>query len=202
MIKLFVFDLGNVIIPFDNRRIAGKLKNASTTGHTEEEIFRDLFDVKSGLINAYEEGFRTSLEFFDEVRAKYGLRCDFAEFKDIWNRIFWENEAVSRIIDTLKRKGIPLFLLSNTNELHFTYITETFPVVSLMDQWILSYEVGAKKPKQAMYDAIFTRMDVKPQEIFYIDDVEEYIDHARSLGINGFVFRDAGELREALKDIL
>ena len=68
---------------------------------------------------------------------------------------------MSRIVSCLKAKGFPLFLLSNTNELHFTYILERYPIVRIMDELILSFEVGAKKPKKRMYEAIFERMDVK-----------------------------------------
>jgi glucose-1-phosphatase len=202
MIKLFVFDLGNVILPFDNHRIAVKLKDRSTKEFTEEAIFHHLFDLHKGSINPYEEGLCSSLEFFMNVKETFGLNCDFEEFKDIWNNIFWENSGVGDIIRTIKSKGFPLFLLSNTNEMHFDYIVENYPIVRLMDEWILSYEVGAKKPKKAMFDAIFKRMDVKGDEVFYIDDVEDYVNHARLLGIQGFLFKNSDDLSLTLKDVL
>ena len=68
-----------------------------------------------------------------------------------------------------------------------------------MDEWILSFEVGAKKPKRRMYEAIFERMDVREDEVFYIDDVEEYVEIAESMGIRGHVFREAAGLKEALR---
>ena len=95
------------------------------------------------------------------MRDRYRLGLDFDEFKDIWNNIFRENLEVNEIIVYLKAKGFPLFLLSNTNELHFTHIIERYPIVHLMDEWILSFEVGAKKPKKRIYDAIFEKMDVR-----------------------------------------
>ncbi len=201
MIKLFVFDLGNVILPFDNRQVAEKLyaRSAAKDLCCPADIFRYLFDLCSGSINSYEEGLSSSPEFFLDVRDRFRLGLDFEEFKDIWNNIFWEDLEVNEIIVYLKAKGFPLFLLSNTNELHFTHIIERYPIVHLMDEWILSFEVGAKKPKKRIYDAIFEKVDVKRDEIFYIDDTKEYVEYARSMGIQGLVFREAADLRKTLE---
>jgi glucose-1-phosphatase len=199
MTRLFVFDLGNVILPFENRQIADKLHARSCGDCTPDEIFRYLFDLRTGSINPYEEGCCSSLDFFFDVKSRFALDCDFDEFSSIWNHIFSENVEVSRVIADLKAKGFPLFLLSNTNELHFEHILDRYPVVHLMDEWILSFEVGAKKPKKRIYEAIFEKMDVSGDEVFYIDDVEEYVATARSMGIDGLVFRDPAGLREALR---
>jgi len=198
MIKLFVFDLGNVILPFDNRPIADKLHARSGRDCTSDDIFRYLFDLHDGSINPYEEGLSSSLQFFLDVRGRYGLRIEFEEFADIWNNIFRENPEVDEMIVHLKAQGIPLFLLSNTNELHFAHIIDRYPIVHLFDEWLLSFEVGAKKPKKRIYDAIFEKMDVRPHEVFYIDDVEEYVRMARSMGMNGLVYKEAGDLRDAI----
>jgi len=201
MIKLFVFDLGNVILPFDNRQIAEKLYARSEAKglFSSADIFRYLFDLRGGAINSYEEGLFSSLEFFLDVKSRYKLRLDFEEFKVIWNNIFQENLEVNEIIVYLKAKGFPLFLLSNINELHFTHVIEHYPIVHLMDEWILSFEIGAKKPKKRIYDAIFEKVDLRKDEVFYIDDTEEYVECARDLGIKGLVFREAADLWKALE---
>ena len=201
MIKLFVFDLGNVILPFDNRQIAEKLYARSEAKGlcSSADVFRYLFDLCSGSINAYEEGLSSSLEFFLDVRDRYKLGLDFEEFKDIWNNIFQENLEVNEIIVYLKAKGFPLFLLSNTNELHFAHVIARYPIVHLMDEWILSFEIGAKKPKRRIYDAIFEKVDVNKDEVFYIDDTEEYVEYARSMGMKGLVFRETADLWKALE---
>jgi putative hydrolase of the HAD superfamily len=202
MTKLFVFDLGNVILPFDNRPIAEKLHARSgLKGVSPADIFTYLFDLRSGTINDYEEGLSSSLEFFLDVRDRYKLRLEFEEFREIWNNIFRENLEVNEIIVYLKARCVPLFLLSNTNELHFTHIIERYPIVHLMDEWILSFEVGAKKPKRRIFDAIFEKLDVGRDEVFYIDDVEEYVERARGMGMQGLVFREAEDLWRALDEV-
>jgi HAD superfamily hydrolase (TIGR01509 family) len=193
MIRLFVFDLGNVILPFEHRQIVGKLLNKAktTAGSSDDSAFSYMFDMENGLVNRYEEGLMSSFEFFTTIRDKYLLDITFDEFKDAWNPIFWDNPRVNEAIHYLKSKGFPVFLLSNTNELHFAHIIEKYPIVHVLDEWILSFEVGAKKPDKRIYDSIFERMDVDPGDVFYIDDIPRYVDAARSFGLQGMVFEDA-----------
>jgi putative hydrolase of the HAD superfamily len=202
MIKLFVFDLGNVILPFEHRQIAVKLheKSEKKTAISPDEIFKFLFDRANGLVNIYETGQMSSSEFFNRLKEHYRLAMGFDEFKGIWNPIFYENLQVTDAIIYLKSKGYPVFLLSDTNELHFTYITETYPVVHNMDEWILSFRVGVKKPDKRIYDVIFEKTDVDRGDVFYIDDIEKYVEAAKGFGIKGMVFRDADGLWQMLKE--
>jgi FMN phosphatase YigB (HAD superfamily) len=202
MIKLFVFDLGNVILPFDHRVIALRLQERSgmPLSSSPDELFSFLFDWDEGLVNAYEEGRISSLEFFTTLKRRYRLVLDYEEFTRIWNPIFRDDPLVNALILSLKRKGYPLFLLSNTNELHFAHIGECYPIVHEMDEWILSFEVGAKKPSSRIYDAIFERADVRPEEVFYIDDMEGYVKAAMERGMDGVVFRNAEQLEQVLAE--
>ena len=202
MIKLFVFDLGNVILPFEHRQIAVKLHETSRIQDrfTPNDLFKFLFDRDRGLVNPYEEGLMSSVDFFAKLREKYKLELEFDEFKDIWNIIFQEDPEVNEAIRYLKNKGYPVFLLSNTNELHFSYIMERYPIVHSLDEWILSYEIGAKKPKQKIYDAIFERTDAVRSEVLYIDDIRENVEAAKNYGLQGLVFRNAKDVWELLKE--
>ncbi len=142
----------------------------------------------------------SSIDFFAKLREKYKLELEFDEFKDIWNIIFQEDPEVNEAIRYLKNKGYPVFLLSNTNELHFSYIMERYPIVHSLDEWILSYEIGAKKPKQKIYDAIFERTDAVRSEVLYIDDIRENVEAAKNYGLQGLVFRNAKDVWELLKE--
>lgn len=194
--ELFVFDLGNVILPFDHRQIADKLCRhiRGNGGHGPEEIFGHIFDLQQGFINPFEEGAFSSLEFYSKIRDRYDLDLDFEAFKEIWNDIFRDSPEVNEVIVCLKAMHYPVFLLSNTNELHFSYVLERFPIIHLLDEWILSFEVGAKKPKQRIYEAIFQKTDVLADRILYIDDVPAYVEAAERLGMQGMLFREPADL--------
>jgi HAD superfamily hydrolase (TIGR01509 family) len=68
-----------------------------------------------------------------------------------------------------------------------------------MDEWILSYEVGAKKPKQKIYDMIFEKKNVERSEVLYIDDIPNYVEAAQGFGIQGIVFKDAKDVWELIR---
>ncbi|MCX5808679.1 MAG: HAD family phosphatase [Proteobacteria bacterium] len=204
MIKLFVFDLGNVILPFEHRQIATKLyeKSRDKARFASDEIFTFMFEKDNGLINDYETGQMSSEEFFGQLKERYKLDMTFEKFRDIWNPIFQENREVNDAILYLKSKGYPIFLLSNTNELHFSYIIEQYPIVHVLDEWILSFEAGVKKPEKRIYEIIFEMMDVDKDEVFYIDDIERYVEAAKKYGIQGMVFKDARGLWKAIDEIV
>jgi putative hydrolase of the HAD superfamily len=202
MIKLFVFDLGNVILPFEHHQIAVKLHEASLVKDrfTPDDIFRYLFDHQKGFVNAYEEGLISSRDFFKELKERYKLELEPEDFKEIWNDIFEEDAGVSEIILYLKEKGYPIFLLSNTNELHFSYVMERYPIIHHFDEWILSFEVGAKKPQEKIYDVIFERKSLERHEVLYIDDIPDYIKAAAGFGIPGIVFREAADIWKVIRE--
>jgi putative hydrolase of the HAD superfamily len=202
MIKLFVFDLGNVILPFEHHQIAVKLHDASLIKDrfTPDDIFRYLFDYQKGFVNAYEEGLISSRDFFKKLKERYKLELEPEDFKEIWNDIFEEDAGVSEIILYLKEKGYPIFLLSNTNELHFSYVMERYPIIHHFDEWILSFEVGAKKPQEKIYDVIFERRSLERHEVLYIDDIPDYIRAAAGYGIPGIVFREAADIWKVIRE--
>ena len=202
MIKLFVFDLGKVILPFEHRQIAVKLHEASMIRDRfkPDDVFQFLFDHSRGFVNVYEEGRTTSRDFFMKLRERYKLDLEFEEFKEIWNNIFEEDPAVNEVILYLKKKGYPVFLLSNTNELHFAHIIEKYPIVNYLDEWILSFEVGAKKPSEKIYDTIFEKKTVERHEVLYIDDIPQYVEAAASYGIPGIVFREAADIWKVINE--
>jgi putative hydrolase of the HAD superfamily len=91
---------------------------------------------------------------------------------------------MSRFIDYLNQKKIPIVLLSNTNELHFNYCLRTFPVFKKIPKYFLSYELGIRKPSKEIFQKLIAALDLKPEELLFVDDIEENIIAAEGMGIN------------------
>ena len=53
---------------------------------------------------------------------------------------------------------------------------------------VLSHEVKAYKPETEIYKAVEDYTKVKPEEHFYIDDIEEYVNAAKERGWQGVGF--------------
>ncbi len=198
-IEVILFDLGNVILPFNHYQIAEKLFRFTKNVDFQDpkKIFSYLFDFKHGAINGYEVGKVSSLGFFQSLKEHLQLTLSFEEFIPIWNDIFWENLEVSEIIRSLKGKK-RLGLLSNTNPLHFDYILSTFPVVQVFDKWLLSHEVGFKKPALEIFEKAIEWAGVEPEKVLFIDDMKTHIEVAISLGMRGIHFTSCEDLKDNL----
>jgi putative hydrolase of the HAD superfamily len=198
-IEVILFDLGNVILPFNHYPIAEKLSRFTQKREFQDprRIFSYLFDFEKGIINDLDVGKVSPPEFFHSVKEDLDLSISFEAFLPIWNNIFVEDQEVSRIVLSLKGKW-RLGLLSNTDPLHFNYILSKFPVMKTFDKWILSYEVGFKKPAIEIYQKAMEWASAEPQKILFIDDMEKYVEVAISLGMQGIHFISAEQLKEAL----
>ncbi len=198
-IEVILFDLGNVILPFNHYQIAEKLSRFVQKKEFQDpaKIFSYLFDFERGAVNGYEVGKVSSSEFFQSLKGSLRLSLRFEEFIPIWNDIFLENQEVSEIILD-RRGGWKLGLLSNTNPLHFDYILSKFSILRVFDRWILSYEVGFKKPAPEIFQKAIAWASVEPQKILFIDDIKEHVEVAVSLGMQGIHFISAHQLKEEL----
>jgi putative hydrolase of the HAD superfamily len=199
-IEVIFFDLGNVILPFNHYQIAEKLARFTKNGDFQDpkKIFSYLFDFNNGVINAYEVGKGTSLDFFQLIKDHLQLTLTFEAFKPIWNDIFWENKEVSEMIRSLKGKK-RLGLLSNTNPLHFDYILSEFPVVKIFDKWLLSHEVGFKKPAREIFEKAIEWAGVEPEKTLFIDDMKGHVEVASSLGMQNIHFISSQDLKDHLR---
>jgi FMN phosphatase YigB (HAD superfamily) len=198
-VEVILFDLGNVILPFNHYQIAEKLSRFVQKKEFQDpkRIFLYLFDLQKGIINDFDVGKVSPPEFFQSIKEKLDLSISFDVFIPIWNNIFVEDQEVSQIILSLKGRW-RLGLLSNTDPLHFNYILSKFPVMKTFDKWILSHEVGFKKPAVEIFQKAIEWTSVEPQKILFIDDIKKHVEVAVSLGMQGIHFISAHQMKEEL----
>ena len=125
------------------------------------------------------------------------LSISFEQFIPIWNEIFTENQEVSKMILSQKGKW-RLGLISNTNALHFDYCLKKFSILRTFDRWILSHEMGFKKPAIQIFQRAIEWASVSPEKILFIDDIKKHVEVAVSLGMQGIYFISAEQLKEEL----
>ena len=121
-IKLITFDLGNVLVKVDHMEFCRRL--AVLTQVTAEEVFDYVFN--GALEPGYDTGKITSQEFHRQIVAQFKVSLEFERFARWWNSLFSPMPEMEEVVTRLAR-GYPLFLLSNTNALHFEYIQEQLP---------------------------------------------------------------------------
>jgi glucose-1-phosphatase len=189
-----IFDLGNVLIFVDHRRICRKLSDRY--GLNEDFIYKTLFMER--LHGAFEEGKQTPVEFTRVCASALHVDLELEDFRGIWSDIFVENHPVIDLVRELRENGFRLILLSNTDPWHIQHIREDFKVLELFEHLILSYEAGCAKPDRRIYERLI-RLAGGPSGLLYIDDIAEYITAAGTLGVEGLHFTGENELRMGLR---
>jgi HAD superfamily hydrolase (TIGR01509 family) len=194
-ITTIIFDLGQVIVGFDHMQLCRQASDYSPLA--PEEIFARMFH--SGLIRRFETGALAPDDFYREACLALDMHLPIEKFKTVWNTIFTLKADTARIIERLQ--DFQLLLLSNTNVWHFNYCLENYPVLRLFNAWILSYQVGVCKPDQKIFEAALASASARPQECIFIDDIENYTEAARSMGIKAHTFTTADMLEQYLNDL-
>ena len=195
MIKAFVFDLGNVIVSFNHRKIVEQLQRVCEKA--SEEIFAEA--ISSTLVQAYNVGKITSAEFFDSVNRSLKLEMDFADFSRAWNCTFEADPIIPEPFIKKLSESYRLLVLSDTNALHFDFIMENFSILNHFDDFVLSHKIGAVKPSTEIFRAVIEKAECLPEECIFIDDVEKNVEGARRNGLNALHFISIEQLEADLK---
>ncbi|MEW6325415.1 MAG: HAD family hydrolase [Nitrospirota bacterium] len=199
-VAVVIFDLGNVIVRVSHREMAAALAAGSADPRFQDPAYAlgVAFDDARGLTVAYDEGRLSTAEFYRAAIERMSLSIGPEEFARRWNTSFREQTDVSAIVRGLHGR-YRLFLLSNTNELHYRHLERELPVLALMEQRLLSFQLGMRKPLRAVYERVISLAGVTPERIVYIDDIPAYTQAAAQLGVQAITFESAAQLREALR---
>lgn len=195
-IKAILFDMGNVLL-FFNARISSKAF-AEATGLAEGDIW-ELFFI-SELEKSYTRGELSSKDFYEQVCPYFPKKINYETFSRLWNDIFTENSEMDELLKSLK-KHYPLYMISNTNDLHFEYIKKNFNITKHFTGFFPSHEVGHRKPNPAMFQHVLKEIKLKPDEAVFIDDILEFVESARKLGINAVQFTSRKKLEQDLRNL-
>ena len=83
-----------------------------------------------------------------------------------------------------------MFLLSNTNEIHFEYVKRRYfcsggyMLDDYFEKCYLSYELHLSKPDKAIFEAVIRDSGVLPEESLFFDDSESNILSAQNIGFH------------------
>ena len=197
-IKAVVFDLGKVLVDFDYGLAAQTLARQST--HSTESI-RTIID-QSPLLFRYEGGGMTTEEFFDEVQRQIGFSGTFIEFAAAFGNIFTEMPAMTRLHAELRARGLPTFILSNTNDIAIGHIRRSFPFFAGFTDYIFSYEQAALKPHARIYEVTEERTGFRGGEILFLDDKPENVAAGAARGWQTICHHSAEESTARVRELV
>lgn len=196
-IEFIYFDLGNVLLNFDHKRACRQIAEVAET--TPERIWEIVFD--SGLEWQYEAGKITTSEYYEAVCEALGSRPDYDRMARAGSDIFCINSSAKAIFGYLVASHRRVGVLSNTNEMHWNFVTSGRFTMIPDDFCVtaLSYEIGAIKPDPKIFAAAAELAGVAPEEIFFTDDMPGHVEAARAAGFDAVQFTTAVKLAEDLR---
>jgi len=171
-----VFDIGNVIVRFDFSLTLKKVADQSEVANPAE-----LLAKIDHLKQDYEVGSIDRSTFLSTAFDLLRYRGTEADFITAWEEIFQPNLPICDLVERLHGR-FPLFLLSNTGDLHHAYLFRTYPVFSRFTAGTYSYLAGAAKPGPEIYEQAIRDHRLVPSDTVFIDDLLPNIRTAQALG--------------------
>lgn len=194
-ITAVTFDLGNVLVKVDHRRFCRGL--AALLNRPSEEVYAEV--INSHLEQDYDTGRITSQDFYRRVIGHFRLDLPYPRFCALWNEIFAPMAGMEEVVARLAPR-FPLYLLSNTNTLHFDYLRDRFSsILNHFRAFILSYRVGSRKPEAEIYQTLIRAVGRPPEQILFVDDKPPFVEAARLHGLLARQFTTPQDLQRELE---
>jgi putative hydrolase of the HAD superfamily len=192
-IQLIVCDFGGVICSFDYRIFCERL--AARVGRTTEEVHAQVFG--DTLQQRFERGRMSALSYHRCIMDRLGGSVPYDEFFPMYGDIFTEIPATCALLERLRLR-YPLYLLSDTNEIHFGYVLQRVGVLRHFREFVVSYQLGMLKPEPGMYREVLGRSGLPAAACVFIDDRPGNVDGAIRAGMHGIRFESAAQCTAAL----
>jgi epoxide hydrolase-like predicted phosphatase len=174
-IEALIFDIGNVLVPFDWQIFRNRLREerVDLTAAAEEKFKELMLRIDVGEM--------TGEAFIQQAIRAIAFQRDEQTFLSIWNGIFSSNLPMEQTILTLKAQ-FPLFLLSNTSELHLAYLMANRGVLQHFADGVYSFRAKCAKPDREIFEKAIEQFGVEPENTVYVDDLPANINSASKLG--------------------
>ena len=198
MIKTVIFDIGNVLTDFAWQEM---YKEKGLAGESYDRVAKAT--VQSSYWCELDRGVMT----FEEVMDKF-VSFD-KEMEDEIRRVLADTHGIVTgrsyavpWVCSLKERGLNVYVLSNFSEKIWKDCKDALEFYEYTDGGIISYREHLIKPDPAVYKLLLQRYGLRANECVFIDDLEENIETARTLGINGIVFENYEQAKNELNNIL
>ncbi len=192
-----VFDFGNVLIGWSIDNLFLKYyQNDDWYATMKAKVFTPEWISEVDASESIHEVVSKRKELFPE----YSEYLD--RFENQWlETLSGEMPGMRELIEDMKKKGYPIYGLSNWCRDVFEETRKKFKILQLIDDYVVSGglkdEEGIPcppKPDIKIFKLFLKRFNLKAQDCLFIDDSEKNVIAAKGLGMTALVFKDAKHL--------
>lgn len=184
-IRNIIFDLGGVLIDVDVSRTVKAFSDLGVMVPTDAAELERRAIMYLGL-----ESGTVSPDLFREAIRKLSPQWPSSEAIDAaWNAML--SDFPVKRVKTLQelRKNYRIFLLSNSNEIHYKFYAGKFKdcyameMNTLFEKAYYSFAMKMCKPNAEIFQKVLEQSKLRAEETLFIDDTENNVIAAKSLGI-------------------
>lgn len=192
-IKAVIFDLNGVFLK--SRSLSERL--AERTGKSADEVFAVMKPILKEVRNPERRG--------DEVWQPL-LDLTGMNLKEFFDYFFSGESVDSEMLEFargLKSRGLKIFILSNNFRERTEYYRKKFPeLFEVADKVYFSWETGLVKPDVKAYENLLEENWLDGEECVYVDDSEENLEVAGTVGIKGIKFESEEQVIKEIEEVL
>ena len=183
MIKNIIFELGNVIINYNQKKI---INNFTEKEEEIKYIYDEIFHAPEWTL--MDLGDITNDEAIEIINKRNEFKYEklTQEFLHEWHKKQPINRDIVEIAKILKNNGYNLFVLSNmANQTYEYFKNDEF--FSLCTGIVISAHEHVKKPDEKVYRLLLNRYNLNAEECLFIDDDDsgKNYETANKIGIKG-----------------
>jgi glucose-1-phosphatase len=191
-----IFDIGRVLVKLDlARAIEGLSQGVSLS---PAELWSAI--EKDPRWHDWQEGRISPHDWHLHISKRLGSPLKFEEFREAWNRTLDPVPLQSDDLFASIAKKHKLALLSNTDPIHVAHLESNFSFFRFFPRpaRIYSCSIRASKPSPFVFQAALKAVKTPASQAVFIDDIFEYVQVARSLGLQAIHYLNPGQLRSEL----
>jgi epoxide hydrolase-like predicted phosphatase len=195
-IKNIIFDLGGVLLNINPllsllefEKLSGIAKEHLIVRFESEQVFKK-----------FETGNLNPSQFRSELCRIMNITVSDSEIDRIWNKLILDVPAHRvKLLQDLQ-KNYRVFLLSNTNSIHFDHYSSEFHekygmyLTELFEKLFLSHDIGIHKPDEGIYTYVLENVNLNASETLFIDDSLANVKAAALQGIHVIQITDSRDV--------
>ena len=195
-----IFDFGNVLVRWEPQQVflpyfgGDEAQYWFFWRHVCDQQFRDRIDAgeDSRLV----------------IRQRQALYPEYAEAIDMYmsrwdDALPGEMPGMRQLVQQLKADPRHhIYGLTNWSMETFPQARAKFPILQLIDHYVVSGDIHCIKPHPQIFHTLMNRYNLAAEQCLFIDDNPANIQGAAQVGLQGILFRDAEQLRSALSNEL
>ncbi len=194
-IQAVIFDFGNVLLEWDPRHVYRRY-----FPNDEAAMEKFLHEVHFMEWNAQQDKGRSFADGVAELSGQFPQYASLIQaYHENWKDSIGNHlEGTVTIMKELKQAGYRLYGLSNWSAETFPLMRDKFEFFNLLDDIVISGEVGMIKPEPEIFEHMLERIGLPASACLFIDDAPANVEQAQRMGINTIHFQSSAQLQSEL----